>query len=268
MSSGAPSADDPVALAERIAGLVTSGVRPLVALDNDGTLAPIAPRPEEARLAPGAREAIERLADVAEVVIVSGRALDDLIARFGDLDVALVSEHGLRHRTADGRITQLVAGLPDRTLLGLRADLATILADAHQGWLVEDKGVTIAVHHRLVPDDALEPTLSRVRDALDTAAATGGHVQTGKAVLELRPAAADKGSALGALAARRPDALVVMVGDDVTDEAAIALAERSGGVGVLVADEPRGTAASARVADPDAVVVLLDAIADALRRGR
>lgn len=268
MSSIAASADDPAALAERLAELASPGVRPLVALDNDGTLAPIAPRPEGARLAPGAREAIERLADVAEVVIISGRALDDLASRFYDLDVALVSEHGLRHRTADGRVTQLVPGLPERTLAELRASIAALLADAHPGWLVEDKGVTIAVHHRLVPDDALEPTLSRVRDALDAAAGTEGHVQTGKAVLELRPAAADKGSALGALAARRPGALVVMVGDDVTDEAALALAEESGGVGVLVTDEPRATAASARVADPDAVVLLLDALARALSPGR
>jgi trehalose 6-phosphate phosphatase len=268
VSSAAASADDPVALAERLAGLASPDVRPLVALDNDGTLAPIAPRPDQARLAPGAREAIERLAEVAEVVIVSGRALDDLVARFGDLDVALVSEHGLRHRTADGGVTQLVPGLPERTLVGLRAGLATLLADAHEGWLVEDKGVTIAVHHRLVPDDALEPTLGRVRSALEEAAATDGHVQTGKAVLELRPAGADKGAALGALAAARPGALVVMVGDDVTDEAALALAEASGGVGVLVAHEPRLTAASARVADPDAVVVLLDALASVLRRGR
>jgi trehalose 6-phosphate phosphatase len=261
-------ADDPLTLAHRIAALASAGGRPLIGLDNDGTLAPIAPRPEEARLAPGAREAIAMLAEVAHVVVISGRALDDLATRFVDLPVAIVSEHGLRHRSSDGQVTQLVTGLPERSLAGLRARLAELLADAHPGWIVEDKGVTIAVHHRLVPDDALQPTLSQVRAALDGAAGSDGHVQLGKAVLELRPAAADKGSALSDLSAQRPGALVVMVGDDVTDEAALALAERSGGVGVLVAEEPRATAASARVTDPDAVVVLLDALATALRRGR
>lgn len=261
--------DDPVTLAARIA--VRAGLdRPLVALDNDGTLAPIAPRPELARLAPGAEAAIRTLDEMADVVIISGRGLEDLVDRFGDLPVALVSEHGLRHRVGDGAVRPLCEPLPAAVLDELRARLAALVpSDPTAGWLVEDKGLTIAVHHRLVPDDRLEPTRSLIEAVLQGAAADGGgHVQSGKAVLELRPAGASKGAALRHLHADRGGACVVMVGDDATDESALAFAESAGGVGVLVAEAPRPSAASARLADPGAVVMLLEALPPALRQGR
>lgn len=260
---------EPAVLAGLIAGRVGS-TRPLIAIDNDGTLAPIAPRPDDARLIAGASEVLRDLADLADLVVISGRALDDLVARFADLPVAIVSEHGLRHRSASGDVTQLVAGLDPQVIDQVRRDLDEILpASARRaGWLIEDKGVTVAVHHRLVPDRSLEPLLARVRETLERAALHGGDVLEGKAVLELRPAGADKGSALRSLALGRTDNAIVMIGDDVTDEPALAFAERQGGIGVLVAEQPRASAASARVNDPSAVIALLASLTETLRRGR
>jgi trehalose 6-phosphate phosphatase len=270
-----PGADDPDALADRIAALAPVGTRPLIALDHDGVLSPIAPRPEDARLTAGVPDALAALASVAEIAIVSGRGLDDLQGRFADLPVMLVAEHGLRVRSRDGAVTQLVPGLAPATLEALRVRLATILpggtgAPDVAGWLVEDKEVGLAVHHRLVPDEALEPTRTAVVRALEEAAALppGGHVQMGKAVVELRAAGADKGAALRVLAAAHPGSTVVMVGDDLTDEPALHVAEASGGVGVLVADTARSTSASARLTGPDEVVTLLTALARRLRQGR
>ncbi len=283
------SADDPAALADRIARLLGTGDGELlVALDHDGTLSPIVGRPEDARLAPGAQEAVRDLCTVAEVAVLSGRGLDDLVARFGGLPVTLVSEHGLRVRTPDGTVDALTEELDADVLTDVRRRLATLLdsgrshggaqsgshggaqSGSHGGWTVEDKGVSIAVHHRLVPEDALEPTLTAVRELLAEAATAppGGHVQKGKAVLELRPAGAEKGAALRELLARRPGRCPVMVGDDLTDEPALAAAEAVGGVGVLVAEDPRATAASARLADPSDVVRLLVELEALLRRAR
>lgn len=266
------SADDSRALADRIARLGEAGATVLVALDHDGTLSPIVGRPEDAGLAEGAREAVLALTAVADVAIVSGRGLDDLAARFDGLPVTLVSEHGLRMRQPDGTVEELTEGLDAGVLARVRADLTALLGGsaAHGGWIVEDKGVTIAVHHRLVPDGALEPTLTALRALLTAAAAEppGGHVQQGKAVLELRPAGAEKGTALLALLSRRPGRRPVMVGDDLTDEPALAAAEAAGGVGVLVAEDARATAASARLAGPAEVVGMLDALGNALRPAR
>ncbi len=261
----------------RISAALSPTGRPLVALDHDGTLSPIAPRPEEAVLVDGAAAAIDRLSELADIAIVSGRGLDDLTRRFERHAVTLISEHGLRCRLPSGAVEQLAANLDPSRLDLLRARLQELLAPL-AGWAVEDKDVAIAVHHRLVPEGSLHPTIDQVRALLeeaaqptggphdDPAAGIGGHVQAGKAVLELRPAGADKGSALRWLVARSSPSTVVMVGDDETDEPALSAAEHLGGVGVLVADTPRTTSGTVRLDGPRDVIRLLDRLADILER--
>jgi trehalose 6-phosphate phosphatase len=284
-----PSPSSPTTVAARVAALVRAPARALVVLDHDGTLSPIAPTPDAAELAAGAAEALTALAKVADVAILSGRGLEDLAQRFRGLPLTLVSEHGLRAREDDGAEHALAAPLDAAELEVLRGRLHTLLA-GRVGWIVEDKGVGLAVHHRLVPVDELHPTGDEVRELLEgTAARAGGIVQAGKAVLELRPRGADKGAALHWLARRTGARPIVMLGDDLTDEPAIAAAEGMGGIGVLVV-EPATTqgrsnpddvrehgstsgaaisdevssAASASLAGPDAVVRFLEELAELL----
>ncbi len=84
----------------------------------------------------------------------------------------------------------------------------------------------------------------------------------GKEVLELAVTDADKGSALLRLRDDIGAAATVYLGDDRTDEDAFR-ALSPADLTVKVGDGE--TAARYRVADPAAVVVLLDALADALR---
>ena len=257
-----PPAAAPEVVAARVLTATGDGPGPLVVLDHDGTLSPIAPTPDTAGLPAESREALADLAARTEVVVLSGRGLDDLVARLGDLPLTLVAEHGLRVRRPDGAVVQLTAGLDPAVLAALRTDLAALLA-GRAGWLVEDKGVGLAVHHRLVDPDAVAAVLPQVTARMDAAArAGGGTVQEGHAVVELRAAGADKGSALRWLAAAHPGRPVLMVGDDRTDEPALAAAEELGGLGVLVATEGRPSAASVRLPDPTAVAALIRALAD------
>jgi trehalose 6-phosphate phosphatase len=272
----------PDELAARVAGAVPLDSRPLIAIDHDGTLSPIAPRPEDAVLADGAVELLARLTALAQVAIVSGRGLADLTARFEGTSVTLVSEHGLRCRLPDGTVEQLAEPLDPEVLDPVRSRLRVLLAHA-EGWHLEDKGVALAVHHRLVPRAALRPLLDTVRGVLDAAAgSTGasgtgtsatspagpptGHVQVGKSVIELRPVGADKGEALRWLAARSHARPILMIGDDATDESALLAAEELGGFGILVAASARPTAASARLACPAEVITFLGRLADRLER--
>lgn len=229
----------------------------LVVLDFDGTLSPIVDDPDAAALAPGAAEAVAALAARTAVVVLSGRPVDDLLPRVGDLPVTLAGGHGTEVRLPDGRRTPLFDAETAREVLGDAEQQLREVVDEEAGWLVEPKPASIAVHHRRVADpaevlDAVRATLLELADA-----PPGWEVLDGKAVTELRPAGVDKGTALQWLAARHPGLRPLVVGDDVTDEDAFRAAMAAGGHAVLVSRQEADTEAPHRIHDPVRVVTLL-----------
>lgn len=229
-----------------------------VFLDYDGTLTPIVDRPQDASLAPDAADALAALARVCTVGIISGRDLDD-VAALVDLDgLWLAGSHGFDVMAPDGgrhQFEQGAAALP--ALDAAELALATVVELAPGAW-VERKRFAIAVHHRAA-DDGDVPALERAVGAI-AAADPALRMTGGKKIFELRPAADwDKGKALRWLcgaAAVPSDALVVFIGDDVTDEDALDEVRRRG-LGVVVGTEDRSSAAHARADDPSQVAELL-----------
>lgn len=233
----------------------------LVALDFDGTLAAIERRPEDATIPEPTREAIRALAAKpnVEVAIVSGRELADVRERVGLDDTASVSyagNHGLEIH-ADEYEVHPEAEAAEREIDAICDLLADELGDT-EGVIVENKGVTATVHHRLVADDEVP----LVEGAVETLVSSRDDVRltTGKDVLELRPEVEwDKGEAVRELYDELvPDDerwLPMYVGDDTTDEAAFSvLADR--GLGVKVGHDP-GTEAPYHVTDPESVRTVL-----------
>ncbi len=235
----------------------------LVALDFDGTLAAIERRPDEATIPDRTREAVAALADRpnVEVAVVSGRELADVRERVGLPDISYAGNHGLEIH-ADEYEVHPTARDAEEEIADLCALLDEQLADV-DGVIVENKGVTATVHHRLVDDDEVPV----VENAVETLVATRDDVRltTGKDVLELRPAVEwDKGEAVRELYDQLvPDDerwLPVYVGDDTTDEAAFSLLDERG-FGVKVGEDPE-TAAPYRVADPESVRAILTWLSD------
>lgn len=242
-------------------------------LDFDGTLAPIVDRPDDARLAPGAWEAVAALAEVCEVALLSGRALDDLIARLGRIPahVLLVGGHGSEARTPHG--THMA--LTDLDVAGeVLDDLVTTLAGVvhpDDGWLLERKSTSLAVHHRRVAAAEVVELGPRVREILEAAVGRGpGFVLVeGKAILEFKVRGVDKGRALAWIAEVAADRAIrlpasprihpLVFGDDVTDEDAFTASLAIDGEAVLIRQEPAATAARFRLHDPSRVVTLLRA---------
>lgn len=235
----------------------------LVALDFDGTLAPIVEHPAEAALPPATRRALARLAARTDtrVAIISGRALADVRAKVGMDGLHYAGNHGLEIDGPGVSRVHPIAGDAARALRGclelLRAEL-----DSIDGVIVEDKGLTLTVHYRMAPD-----ARARVERAAARCADMGTlRVTPGRMIVEVRPDIDwDKGRALSflvdALLPSNADAPVIFVGDDRTDEDAFrALAGR--GDGILVGHPPRaGTAATFHLRSPEEMPSLLEALA-------
>jgi len=235
----------------------------LVLLDFDGTLAPIADRPDAVALPDATGDVLADLRDArgVRVGVVSGRGLADLRDLVDVEGVAYAGNHGLELRV-DGETRYPVGSDFRATIERVVADVDARLADV-DGAFVEDKGVTASVHYRLAPDEAV-PAVER---AVRTAAADADDVRvtTGKAVLELRPDVDwDKGRATRWLYDRLvPDGeswSVTYVGDDRTDEDAFR-ALPDAGFGVAVGRDAE-TAADYHVPDTDAVREALRWLAD------
>lgn len=194
--------------------------RIVVFLDYDGTLTPIARRPTEARLEASMRRTLRKLARLVPVVIISGRALSDLQQRVRIPGIRYVAHHGLMHKEP-GSAVRWLGPRTSRKEVRAWAKALKSAAKGIVGALVEDKGLSIALHHRLVrPTDrprlyrrvlrAVAPWLVRKKAAL----------MRGKRVFEVRPVGAwNKGTAVAALL-RQPWAfrrVPVYFGDDRTD---------------------------------------------------
>ena len=242
--------------------------RPLVVLlDVDGTLAPIAPRPEDARVPAETTSVIAALAAAPEVhvALVSGRAASDSARMVPVPGLWALGNHGMERRSPDGNVLPApeVAEWEDRVAAAAR-ELGAV-ARQTAGALVEDKRWTISLHYRLV-DDAAVPAL--VQSARRVAADAGLRVTEGKKVVELRPPVAiDKGTAAVALAEElggfTGSGTVFFAGDDRTDEDAFrALRARSPrAVTVRVCNERIETAAEFRLEEPAALRELLAGVA-------
>ncbi len=231
-----------------------------MAFDYDGTLAPIVDDPSSAVPEPGLIGALADLATrVAMVAIVTGRPaqLAVELAGLADhprlADLVVVGHYGLeRWEAATGRLhTQEAPPGVDqarRELPGLLASLDLTDAD------IEDKGLSVAVHVRRLPDPA------RAFDVLlapltELAQRSGLAAEPGRHVVELRPPGMDKGQALRRLADDGGATTVMFTGDDLGDLAAFAEVGRmrsEGRKGLLVCS---GSMEETRLADEADLVV-------------
>jgi trehalose-phosphatase len=244
----------------------------IVMLDVDGTLAPIAPRPEDAAVAPATRAVLERLvaAKGVEVVLVSGRAATDARAMVGVNGVWTVGNHGFEIITpADELETDPDLADQSAAIAQAARELEPIVA-AVQGAKLENKRWTLSVHYRLAARDAVPP----LRDEVERVAlGLRLRMTDGKEIVEVRPIAhVDKGTAVVLMGERLhgfgDGASVVFVGDDRTDEDAFrSLRARSPRAVTIRVDESGEdeSAAEIRLRDPAAVHDFLEWLAS--RRG-
>jgi trehalose 6-phosphate phosphatase len=214
------------------------GITPAMALllALDGTLLDFAPTPDAVVVPPTLPPALAALQTRlgGALAIITGRPVAQIDALLPGIP-AVAGEHGgaIRH-TPHGEVERGAhPPVPKAWLAEAEAALAT-----RPGTLLERKAHGLALHFRRAPEAG--PALRTLAEAL-VARLPSHALLAGNMVWEVRPRGIDKGGAVRALMARAPFAgrLPVFVGDDVTDEDAIAAARALGGIGLKV-DETFG----------------------------
>ena len=232
-------------------------------LDLDGTLAPIQARPEMVELPTSTRKLLEDLADRCPVSIVSGRGLDDLRDIVEVRSVYYVADHGFHIRGPLRSGIELEVGTDYRPQLKQAAAQLIRALRPVEGALVEEKGLSLSVHYRLVPEARHASVLRAVADVAETLPAL--RVTEGKLVYEFHPPCDwNKGKALLWLMQRLGAGYPIAVGDDLTDEDMFA-AVAGWGIGVFVGDADRPTLAGYRLHDHLETARLLAALAAMIR---
>ncbi len=218
----------------------------LLLSDYDGTLTPIVGRPIEAILSPDVRE---KLCDLAQkptvtVGIISGRSMAELKFMVSIEGIYYAGNHGLE---IEGPGISFISQ-PAETARATIADLARQLSAALNsidGVIVEDKGLSLSVHYRLVKKEAekqVADTFQRITSPLLSQKKI--RITSGKKVWEVRPPIDwHKGKAVEAIIREikallnLEQVLTVYLGDDTTDEDAFRVAHRPDGWSVFVGGE-------------------------------
>jgi trehalose 6-phosphate phosphatase len=179
------------------------------------------------------------------MALVTGRSIASVDAMFAPYRFTVAGMHGYETRIGSGHVER--REIDGSSLNPARQELEK-LAAKWPGLIVEDKGLAIAVHFRLVPEaaEAVDAAMVLLQERLGEA----WKRQNGKMVVELHPAGTDKGGAVsrfmktGPFLGKKP----LVLGDDLTDEAMFHFANSNGGRSVRVGDSVYESAAVFKVA--------------------
>lgn len=182
------------------------------------------------------------------MALISGRSIADIDRLFPGTRLPAAGQHGTERRDSAGVIKR--HAFPVGKLDWARARLIAAAA-GKPGLLVEDKGLSLALHYRRAPQ--LAGYAHRVARGLLRHVGARYGLQTGNRVVEIKPAGKDKGVAVREFMSEAPfqGRTPVFVGDDATDEHGFATVNRLQGYAIKVGRGP--TAARWRLPDVEGV---------------
>lgn len=225
----------------------------LLLTDYDGTLTPIVERPELAGLPENTRRLLQTLARQHRLTlgIISGRALADLKDKVGISGIIYAGNHGLEIEGPGVTFVNPVAEELRPRLRAMHYVLSRALGTI-KGVLVENKGLSLSVHYRLVEESRAREVEGIVKQVVGGAEALGqAKITSGKKVYELRPDVAwDKGKTIKLLmkkygkGGRKSGLLPMYFGDDLNDEDAFRIIENYRiGISVFVGEQAQHSTA-------------------------
>ena len=229
----------------------------LVAMDFDGTMAPLVDHAGDARALPRSAAAFAALTELPRTTtaLISGRALDSLRAvAFPPEKTLLIGSHGAEVWMGPGSSKLELDDARRKLLAEVRHELEGIVELA-PGTLLEDKPAGVVLHTRLAEDDVAEDAVAAARAVLQDR--PGVYLKSGNRVLETSVVHSSKGEGIAFLRQASGATATVFAGDDTTDEDALARL-LPGDLGVKVGLD--FTQAQFRIEAPAHVSELLEAL--------
>ncbi|MGK2350254.1 trehalose-phosphatase [Cutibacterium sp. V947] len=203
----------------------------LLALDFDGTLAPIVDDPADSAMAEQSREAMSRMdGKLATMAIVTGRDVA-AVRRMTAVDEApglehlvVLGQYGVeRYDAASGALRDPEVPKSVRIAKRRLEQLAEELGQQDsrdRGCRIEDKGRAVALHTRRAADPA-HALAAAVPRAREIAEELDLHCEDGRNIIELKSAMVTKAQALRELIDEVTPRVVIMCGDDLGDVPAL-----------------------------------------------
>lgn len=235
----------------------------LVAMDFDGTMAPLVDHAGDARALPRSAAAFAALTELPRTTtaLISGRALDSLRAvAFPPEKTLLIGSHGAEVWMGPGSSKLELDDARRELLAEVRRELEGIVEVA-PGTLLEDKPAGVVLHTRLAADDVAEDAVAAARAVLQDR--PGVYLKNGNRVLETSVVHSSKGEGIAFLRQASGATATVFAGDDTTDEDALARL-LPGDLGVKVGLD--FTQAQFRIEAPAHLSELLEALLRERRR--
>lgn len=278
-TDGVPSGSLSEAGIEAMRAITGHPAETMIALDFDGTLAPIVSDPEQAFAHAGAVEALARLGrSIGTVAVITGRPartavrLGGFRGRPGLESMVVLGQYGIERWNAATEEFLIPPEPP--AIAELAKEIPDLLSEfGLEAARIENKGRAIGVHTRELPNG--RAAFDRLVGPLRALAAKHDmHLEPGKLVLEIRSPGMDKGTALRGLVAETGARQVIFGGDDLGDLPAFQTVEQlrvEGVAGLLVSsastEEDALTVRADLVVDgPDGMAEWLNRLADSLER--
>ncbi len=234
--------------------------------DYDGTLTPIVENPEDALLDDGTRKVLQDLVKKRRLKVgfITGRALVDIKTKIGIDGALYAGNHGFE---IEGPELKFIYPLTDemRSIMRLMKLILKKALSNIKGVIIEDKGVTLSIHYRMVDEDKLSQVHTVFENTVELAR-KAGKVKTlsGKKVHEIRPALEwDKGKAVDLLVSKymtsstKDRILAIYLGDDLTDEDAFKAVNAHGGISIFVGNSSANSAADYYLNSTSEVITFL-----------
>jgi trehalose-phosphatase len=245
---------------------------PVLLLDYDGTLTPIASTPDEANLSADMHNILSSLLNKKDLVIaiISGRSLEDLKTKLGLDGVFFAGNYGMELEYRGFSLRFPDAQDQVKMIYNICKNLKPLLQNV-DGVLIENKGLSASVHYRLVDFNRVSEVKKIVRSVLKPYIESGQlNISNGKKVLELLPEKRrDKGKSvsliLDTLKKENIGAgyLPIYLGDDHPDESAFEYLKGKGYT-VIVSPRKRNTSADYQLNSVKEVRIFLEWLNDVI----